>query len=1474
MASTVVDEKIIKLSLDDKKFSDNAAKAISQLQTLDKQRFDNIDSNLGKLTSKFSTMSVIGITAASNLTNKIVDMSIELAKAVTTDPLSQGFSQYEKKLQSMLTLQTSLGKEANGIIKENLEDLDAYANLTVYSIGDMQQALSGFVSSGVDINVAADAIKGMGNVAAAAGVSTARYGSVMQTAVVQAEAMGYMSYENWRQLQDAQMATIRLRKELLQTYKDASGEELDMSTAFTSGLTEQKWLTNDILNTTLARLAVDEELLSAAQDFITFGQVQDATIEAVKTGWSDVFEVLFGGLDEARDLWTPIGNAAIAAVQAPLIVLKDVAKGFVELGGMKNLVTGFGSIFKSIAGAISIFKNALSKAFPINFGKVLFEISEGIVKFSEKIKISDKNINLISDTLFKFFKIIGGGISFLWDGIKSIGEFVIGLLHLDKISIDATATLEFINEIFTKISNIDFTSVRSVEDIFSGLQIAGDKALPVLKSIGEYLSAFATIVGNKIHSATIGIKTFKDETKISSEDVKKSIDAIKEAISKLASGDFTAASDVIVKVKDAYKTFVEYIESTPGKLQAAKIAFEEFFGPFTLNNILLKGGAVAMLITFIQSMQSTTKLKNAITNFTKSLTGLFGSLSDALDAWKKKQQAQTLLYVAVAVGILAAAIKLLTTIPEGAVLKPLGVIATLLGMVAAEMWALSKIDSPKISVVLIAIAGSVLILSIALKKLVTIASDGIGAIKGIGLMAVMLGMITTSMSIIGSKSATKIIKAAGTILAIAISINLLYYAVEKFSTLNLEETWKHLLIIGTSMILLGTAARIAGNGGVGVLAIAASLHLLVSVVKKFGELDPAVMKQGGLAVAGLLLAIGASVHLISSSKDMLKATAAMLIMSGAVTILAHAIKVVAILDPTQIIVAAAAMSALILVIAGASKLASTAVVGAAAIAGVALALAAAIAILAVVIMQIGEMDSDSIKLALITIGVTVAGLIAMGALLAAFAPGLMIVSAAIALFGGSLIIFAGGLAAVAVSIFLFATLTTVFGDASKKMVEMIGDFFGTLANSPEIIGDIIKTIVLVIFTGIEAVISAIAENVPIIVETLMEFFVSLMEKFNEYGPKMIELVITFIISMLDTFINRAPELGEALVAFLGTILIVLGQESPKLAEAGVIAIAEFIQGMADTIMENNDMMTTVVKNFVIALIDTALAVFQGFMKEIPIIGDNIDGAIDGIRSALEDSYDPDATKKNAEDAMNGMATGLTTGGKGATTAAENVTGNVESEFNSLDVNGYSVTNGFVDDINSAAYSSRTSSSLKSALGRIRSYFPFSPAKRGPFSGKGWVSYSGESIMTGFADGIQNGTPVAVKAVDKVMSLTSETIDKFANSVDNGLNITPVITPEFNMKNIPKYALGSGTLSLNGRPVPNISTKTPSNTNVVNGGNKYEIIINSSAGNAEEVAKEVEKVIINKIERDPSITSKIVKNMTKMSNNKTKFAGAY
>jgi len=95
--------------------------------------------------------------------------------------------------------------------------------------------------------------------------------------------------------------------------------------------------------------------------------------------------------------------------------------------------------------------------------------------------------------------------------------------------------------------------------------------------------------------------------------------------------------------------------------------------------------------------------------------------------------------------------------------------------------------------------------------------------------------------------------------------------------------------------------------------------------------------------------------------------------------------------------------------------------------------------------------------------------------------------------------------------------------------------------------------------------------------------------------------------------------------------------------------------------------------------------------------------------------------------------------------------------------GFALIKGFADGMRNAI--DTAVGVAKTVLGAVRRVFPFSPAKEGPFSGKGYTTYSGEALIDGLAEGIMSGKPGAVSAIREVMQAIK---DVFGTA--EGLNI--------------------------------------------------------------------------------------------------------
>lgn len=93
--------------------------------------------------------------------------------------------------------------------------------------------------------------------------------------------------------------------------------------------------------------------------------------------------------------------------------------------------------------------------------------------------------------------------------------------------------------------------------------------------------------------------------------------------------------------------------------------------------------------------------------------------------------------------------------------------------------------------------------------------------------------------------------------------------------------------------------------------------------------------------------------------------------------------------------------------------------------------------------------------------------------------------------------------------------------------------------------------------------------------------------------------------------------------------------------------------------------------------------------------------------------------------------------------------------------GKSLISGFVRGIKEGF--GKAIGAVKDGLDRVRSFFPFSPAKEGPFSGRGWVAYSGVSVGKTFTESVADSLSDGRKAISGELDTMQKDFDREAEA---------------------------------------------------------------------------------------------------------------
>ena len=360
--SKVVDERVVEMRFDNKQFESNVSQSMSTLEKLKRslnlsgaaKGLDNLSasakkvdmSGLGRgvetVTAKFSALQVMGVTALANITNSAVNAGKRMISALTLDPVKSGFQEYETQMNAVQTILANTQKEGTNvkIVNAALDELNAYADKTIYNFTEMTRNIGTFTAAGVKLDTSVSAIKGIANLAAISG-STSQQASSAMYQLSQAIASGTVKLMDWNSVVNAGMggqvfqdALIRTSEHLQTGAKAAIAAEGSFRESLSTG-----WLTTEVLTQTLDQFSTaaetQQEYEAAVKKFIdqgytqeeakqmadmaktageaatkvkTFTQLIDTLKEALGSGWTTTWRLILGDFEEARNMWSAVGD--------------------------------------------------------------------------------------------------------------------------------------------------------------------------------------------------------------------------------------------------------------------------------------------------------------------------------------------------------------------------------------------------------------------------------------------------------------------------------------------------------------------------------------------------------------------------------------------------------------------------------------------------------------------------------------------------------------------------------------------------------------------------------------------------------------------------------------------------------------------------------------------------------------------------------------------------------------------------------------------------------------------------------------------------------------------------------------------------------------------------------------------------------------------------------------------------------------
>lgn len=1053
--SRTIDERIVEMRFDNRQFEQNVQTSLSTLDKLKRgldldnaaKSLDGLGdaakrcdmSVLGKsvetVQAKFSAFQVVAMTTLSNITNSAANTGKRLVSALTIDPIKTGFQEYETQIGAVQTILANTQHEGTNLQQVNraLDELNTYADKTIYNFTEMTRNIGTFTAAGVNLRTSVDSIKGIANLAAISG-STSQQASTAMYQLSQALAAGKVSLMDWNSVVNAGMGGKVFQDALVRTSEllgTGAQNAINMYGSFRESLTRGEWLTTEVLTETLKQFAgaySEADLIQqgfseaqardiaqmaktaedAATKVKTFTQLWDTLKESAQSGWTTTWEILVGDFEEAKEVLTEVSDAIGGVISETSQARNELLSGGLSSGWKQLLDQGIadeGGFIESIQEVARESGDAFDK---------LVADSES---FSDALKQGLTDGVVSSETLTQ--------------AVHNLREKMTGMSQEERKAAGYTAEMiEQIEALDKGLQNGSVSMEEFTEKILrpSGrenlIQAVWNAAKGLVSVITPIKDAFREIfppaTTDQLYSLTETLRSFSERLTLSEERadklgrtfkglfsvldlVRQGALAIFNALAPLRSGAGSLA-DGILTITAGIGDFLVGIN------EAAKQG--EFFGTvaqtvasaleFVVSGIERLTGflADAFAAPGLESFQALLgRIQTRIGQVIDAVSGLGGGVSDAADTMDSALENSKFL-------------QMLQTIFNGAKTLVSGIIGVFGGLAGALAESLSNANFSGVIDLLNGVSLGAIALGI--KKFLDSfreVTDSVGSIKEgvIGILDGVKGCFQAWLNDVNAKALLKIATAVAVLSASILTISLIDS--EKLTaslgaiTVLFTELMAAMAVFGKlDLNVRGTMKR-----STAMIALSSSVLILASALKSIATLEPEQMAAGLAGIAGLMAALVAAAKVLGSgSSSIIKGSAQMVVFAAAIKILASACADLAQLDLAGLakgLIGVGVLLAEVSLFMNAAKFSGRSVVTASGV----LVLAGAMKVLASACKDFAQMGVGELVKGLSAIGAVLLEIMAFTKL-AGSAKGLITTGAAMIEIGAAMKIFASAMA--------------------------------------------------------------------------------------------------------------------------------------------------------------------------------------------------------------------------------------------------------------------------------------------------------------------------------------------------------------------------------------------------------------------------------------------------------------------------------
>ena len=894
--SKTIDQKVVEMRFDNAQFEKNVSTSMSTLDKLKQslnfdgaaKSFENIDraannvsfdkiaSGVEALQNRFSTMGIVGMRVIGNMTDSMIGF-VKKGINFVTDSIVQGGKKRAMNLENAhFQLQGLLKDEAavQAIMKNVNDSVDG----TAYSLDAAAKVASQYAATGMRAgDKMFSALRAVAGVAAMTNSEYEETGEIFTTVAGNGRLMGeQLNQLASRGLNAAATLATYLNKSESEVREMVSKGKISFETfaaAMDDAFGEHAKKANETFTGALSNVKAALARIGAL--FISPLIEQNGAF--VK-----LFNTLRVKINDIKSAMIPIADSVTKTVMNMAnklsgFIAKIDAKMLIE--SLKNSLDGLMSIIKPI-------KEAFIEIFPPITAQHLLKITEYIRDLTAKFKLNDKQAAKLKSTFKGLFSIIKLGISVVTKIVSAVATLVGKLFGLSGSVLDITGSLgDFVSRIVTSITKSNLFG-KSVDKITGFLGKAIDKT-----------KEFTEAITNKIKLPNYFDKFVNVIKKIG------------EVISKVAKKVSSAASGIGKAIWDIFLN--GGLDNLVGLINGG------IFTSFLLDLKKFTEGLKDFKKEAKKEAKDSGGIKDGIVN-------VLNSVKDCLEDWQKNIKAGTILKIAIAVAVLAAALLIISKVPVEKLGTSLGAVTALFGETLGALALFEKINGDyngayKAVAIIVAMSLSLLILASAVKKLSDLGWEGL-AEGVIGVSALMYALVGAAKLM--SKGGKDISKGAYQLVIMAVALKIMASVCKDLSKLSLEDLGKG--VSSVAVILLefaGFAALMERidtdelmRSSFSLILIGVAMEIFADACVKFGNMEWVDLGKAGAAIAGILLIASGFGKLSEYSGDIEKSSIALILIGAAMEIFADVCTKFGQLEWEQLAKAGAAIAGILMLV--------------------------------------------------------------------------------------------------------------------------------------------------------------------------------------------------------------------------------------------------------------------------------------------------------------------------------------------------------------------------------------------------------------------------------------------------------------------------------------------------------------------------------------------------------------------------------